>query len=56
MKTLLVLAAGAAIGLGLGYAVDNGMGKWLALACFLVVSGILFVEYFTQPGPKRGRK
>jgi hypothetical protein len=56
MKIILALAAGAGIGWILGYAVDNGMGKWLALAAFLVVSAVLFVEYFTQPGPKRGRK
>lgn len=56
MKILLAIIAGAAIGWVLGYAVDQGMGKWVALASFLIISAVLFVEYFTQPGPKRGRK
>jgi hypothetical protein len=56
MKIILALAAGAAFGWGIGYAVDQGMGKWVALASFLIVSAVLFVEYFTRPGIKRGRK
>lgn len=56
MKIILALAAGAVFGWGIGYAVDQGMGKWVALASFLIISAVLFVEYFTQPGPKRGRK
>jgi uncharacterized membrane protein YfcA len=56
MKILLALAAGAGFGWLMGHAIDNGWSKWLALALFLIVSAVLFVEYFTQPGPKRGRK
>ena len=56
MKIILALVAGAAFGWGIGYAVDNGMGKWVAAAAFLIVAAVLFVEYFSQPGPKRGRK
>ena len=32
MKIILALVAGAAFGWGIGYAVDNGMGKWVAAA------------------------
>lgn len=58
MKIILCIAVGAFLGWVAGLALDNGMGKWLALAAFLIVSAVLFVEFFTRPGVRRngGRK
>jgi hypothetical protein len=56
MKILLVLAAGAALGFGLHYILELGLGKWLTVVCALALCVILFREYVTRPGVKRGRK
>ena len=56
MKTLLILVAGAAVGVALHYILELGLGKWLAVASLFLLSGLLFREYVTRPGVKRGRK
>jgi hypothetical protein len=56
MKTILVLAAGAVLGVALHYILELGLGKWLAVAALFGLSALLFREYVTRPGVKRGRK
>lgn len=56
MKTLLVLAAGAALGFGLHLVFEFGLQKWFGVGAALILSVILFREYVTRPGIKRGRK
>ena len=56
MKTLLVLIAGAVLGVALHYILELGLGKWLAVAIAFGLSALLFREYVTRPSVKRGRK
>jgi type IV secretory pathway TrbD component len=56
MKTLLVLAAGAALGFGLHYVYEFGLELWMVGICSLVFAGGMFYDYHTRPGVKRGRK
>jgi hypothetical protein len=56
MKILLVLAAGAALGFGLHYVYEFGLELWMVGIGSLVAAGLLFHEYQTRPGVKRGRK
>jgi hypothetical protein len=56
MKTLLVLITGAVLGVALHYILELGLGKWLAVAIAFGLSALLFREYVTRPGVKRGRK
>jgi hypothetical protein len=56
MKTLLVLAAGAALGFGLHLVFEFGLQKWAGAIAALIGAGVLFYEYVTRPGMKRGRK
>ena len=56
MKTLLVLAAGAALGFGLHYVYEFGLELWMVGICSLLFAGGMFYDYHTRPGVKRGRK
>jgi hypothetical protein len=56
MKTLFVLAAGAALGFGLHLVSEFGLQKWVGAIAALILSVVLFREYVTRPGVKRGRK
>lgn len=55
MKTVLILAAGAALGFAAHYILELGLGKWLAAVSALVLSVILFREYVTRPGVRRNK-
>jgi hypothetical protein len=56
MKTLLVLAAGAALGFGLHLVFEFGLQKWAAVIGLFAGAAFFFYEYATRPGVKRGRK
>lgn len=56
MKTLLILTAGAVLGIATHYAFEFGLQKWIAAVGALALSVVLFREYVTRPGVKRGRK
>ena len=56
MKTLLVMAAGAALGFGLHLVFEFGLQKWVAVIVLFAAAAFFFYEYATRPGVKRGRK
>lgn len=56
MKTVLILTAGAVLGIATHYAFEFGLQKWIAAVGALALSVVLFREYVTRPGVKRGRK
>lgn len=56
MKTVLLVATGAAVVYVADLAAQHGFGALVAGVAFVGVGVFLFVEYLTRPGVKRGRK